>query len=82
MCGSASALGIAYKKMFFIILIFILVGENHGEGARDAVEAWRDGTAAFNDEESLYCLARRLCRASLVDFGSARALLASGVMRR
>ena len=46
-----------------------------------AAEAWSDGAAAFNDGESLYCLARRLCRASLGDFVSGRALLASSVMR-
>ena len=49
-----------------------------------AVEAWSDGAAAFNDERwgvPLYCLARRLCRASLGDFVSRRALLASNLMR-
>ena len=45
-----------------------------------AVEAWDDGAAAFNDGESPYCLAHRLCRASFAGFGSGRALLAGGVM--
>ena len=35
----------------------------------------------MEDGESLYCLARRLYRASLGEFASGRALLASSVMR-
>ena len=45
----------------------------------DAVEAWDDGDAAFNDGESPYCLAHGLCRASFAGFDSGRALLAGGV---
>ena len=44
------------------------------------MEAWDDGAAAFNDGESPYCLAYRLCRASFAGFDSGRALLAGGVM--
>ena len=44
------------------------------------MEAWDDGAAAFNDWESPYCLAHRLCRASFAGFDSGRALLAGGVM--
>ena len=51
-----------------------------GEGTRDAVEAWDDGAAAFNDGKSPYCLAYRLCRARFAGFDSGRALLAGGVM--
>ena len=50
------------------------------EGTRGAGEAWDDVAAAFNDGESPYCLAHRLCRASFAGFGSGRALLAGGVM--
>ena len=50
------------------------------EGTRDAVEAWDDGAAAFNNGESPSCLAYQLCRASLAGFDSGRALLAGGVM--
>ena len=46
------------------------------------MEAWGDGAAAFNDGESPYCLAHRLCRASFAGFGSGRALLAGGVTIR
>ena len=46
---------------------------------RDAVEAWDDGDAVFNDGESPFCLAHRLCRASFAGFDSGRALLAGGV---
>ena len=53
--------------------------KHDGEGTRDAVEAWDDGAAAFSDEESPYCLAYRLCRASFAGFDSGRALLAGGV---
>ena len=41
---------------------------------RDAVEARDDGAAAFNDGESPYCLAYRLCRALFAGFDSGRAL--------
>ena len=51
-----------------------------GEGTRDAVEAWDDGAAAFNDGESSSCLAYQLCRAGLAGFDSGWALLAGGVM--
>ena len=44
------------------------------------MEARGDGAAAFNDEESPYCLALRLCRARSASFDSERALLAGGVM--
>ena len=54
--------------------------ENGCEGTRGAGEAWDDGAAAFNDGESPYCLAYRLCRARFAGFDSARALLAGGVM--
>ena len=50
-----------------------------GEGTRGAGEAWDGGAAAFNDGESPYCLAHRLCRASFAGFGSGRALLAGDV---
>ena len=50
------------------------------EGTRDAMEAWDEGAAAFNDGESPYCLAYRLCRASFASFDSGRAPLAGGVM--
>ena len=46
---------------------------------RDAVEAWGDEAAAFNDGESPYCLALRLCRGRF-EFDSGRALLAGGLM--
>ena len=38
-----------------------------------------DGAAAFNDGESPYCLAHRLCPANFAGFDSGRALLAGGV---
>ena len=43
------------------------------------MEVWDDRAAAFNDGESPYCLAYRLCRASFAGFDSGRALLAGGV---
>ena len=34
----------------------VLLGKD-GKGTRDAVEAWDNGAAAFNNRESPYCLA-------------------------
>ena len=56
------------------------LAQDDGEGTRGAGEAWDDGAAAFNDGESPYCLAHRLCRARFASIDSGRALLASGVM--
>ena len=50
------------------------------EGTRDAVEAWGDEVAAFNDGESPYRLALRLCGGRFDSFDLGRALLAGGAM--